>query len=146
MPTGQVRNGFAELVKISSVNELPTWQLLEAHGEALIETGFGRADGAKPEILDIADKICRRGIKHMLDLEAPNLKEIRLNRIIAFGHTWSPTLELKPLIPLRHGHAINIDMAYSVTLAWTRGYISEEERGMCLPVCVQDRSDAHLHR
>ena len=48
--------------------------------------------------------------------------------MIAFGHTWSPTLELKPEIPLRHGHAINIDMAYSTTLAWTRKYISEDQR------------------
>lgn len=56
------------------------------------------------------------------------MHEIGLDRVIAFGHTWSPTLELKPEIPLRHGHAINIDMAYSTTLAWTRGYITEEQR------------------
>ena len=39
-------------------------------------------------------------------LESPNLHEIGLDRVIAFGHTWSPTIELKPDIPLRHGHAI----------------------------------------
>lgn len=128
LPEGQVRNGFAELIKISSVSDIRTWQLLEAHGEALIETKFGRADGAKADILPIADEICKRGIKVMLDLESPNLHEIGLDRVIAFGHTWSPTLELKPDIPLRHGHAICIDMAYSTTLAWTRGYINESER------------------
>lgn len=128
LPTGQIRNGFAELIKISSVSELRTWQLLEGHGEALIETSFGRADGAKDDILPIADEICRRGITHMLDLESPNLHEIGLDRVIAFGHSLSPTLELKPEIPLRHGHAICIDMAYFTTFAWTRGYITEAER------------------
>lgn len=42
--------------------------------------------------------------------------------------SWSPTLELTPTVPLRHGHAIIIDMSYAVTFAWMRGYISEEER------------------
>ena len=68
LPEGQVRNGFAELVKISSVSDLRTWQLLEGNGEALIETRFGRAEGAKADILPIADEICKRGIKVMLDV------------------------------------------------------------------------------
>lgn len=55
-----------------------------------------------------------------------------LDRVIAFGHTWSPTLELTPPIPLRHGHAINIDMAFSVTIAWKRGLITIEERDRIL--------------
>ncbi len=48
--------------------------------------------------------------------------------MIAFGHTWSPTLELAPDVPFFHGHAINIDMALSTTLAEQRGYISISER------------------
>jgi 3-dehydroquinate synthase len=55
-----------------------------------------------------------------------------LDRVIAFGHTWSPTLELTPPVPLRHGHAINIDMAFSVTIAWKRGLITIEERDRIL--------------
>lgn len=48
--------------------------------------------------------------------------------MIAYGHTWSPTLELTPRIPLRHGHAITIDMAYSITLAHSRGLINDAQR------------------
>ena len=33
-----------------------------------------------------------------------------------------------PTIPLRHGHAISVDMAFSTTLAHSRGYITAEER------------------
>ena len=64
----------------------------------------------------------------MLRLEVPNLQELDLDRVIAFGHTWSPTLELAPEVPFFHGHAINIDMALSTTLAEQRGYISVSER------------------
>lgn len=80
----------------------------------------------------------------MLELESPNLHELGLDRVIAFGHTWSPTHELQPRIPLRHGHAIcvspslaggecswltgQIDMAYSITLAHTRGMLNDAQR------------------
>ena len=156
----QVRNGFAELIKISSVGKLDLWKgscnVFELHlyvtpkctdlvkyGPQLVKTRFGRLNDDQ-ELIQAADSICERAIKLMLELESPNLHEIRLNRVIAFGHTyvpsiearsmidfensWSPTLELTPVIPLRHGHAITIDMAYGTTLAWKRGYITEEER------------------
>lgn len=63
----------------------------------------------------------------MLRLETPNLHELGLDRVIAYGHTWSPMHELMPETPLRHGHAISIDMAYSATLAHLRGLLSEDE-------------------
>ncbi|EPQ56694.1 3-dehydroquinate synthase [Gloeophyllum trabeum ATCC 11539] len=128
LPEGQVRNGFAELMKISSCADKRIWELLVQNGPALIETRFGRLEGSDPAMKVIADEICWRGIKVMLDLESPNLHELGLDRVIAFGHTLSPTLELAPVVPLRHGHAINIDMAFFVTFAWYRGLLSESER------------------
>jgi 3-dehydroquinate synthase len=64
----------------------------------------------------------------MLRLEVPNLHELDLDRVIAYGHTWSPTLELVPETPFFHGQAISIDMAFSATLAEQRGYISASDR------------------
>jgi 3-dehydroquinate synthase len=43
------------------------------------------------------------------------------------SHRWSPLHELVPETPLRHGHAISIDMAYSATLANQRGLLSDAE-------------------
>jgi len=68
----------------------------------------------------------------MLQLEVPNLAELDLDRVIAYGHTWSPTLELTPETPFFHGHAISVDMAYSATLAAARGYISVADRDRVL--------------
>jgi 3-dehydroquinate synthase len=42
-------------------------------------------------------------------------------------YSWSPLHELVPETPLRHGHAISIDMAYSATLANRRGLLSDAE-------------------
>jgi 3-dehydroquinate synthase len=47
-------------------------------------------------------------------------------RILTFDR-WSPLHELVPEVPLRHGHAISIDMAYSATLANLRGILSDAE-------------------
>jgi len=127
LPEAQIRNGFAELIKISTCAHLPTFDLLDKYCEQLIKTGFGRMDGAPEEVRKAADTINRAGIHEMLKLETPNLHEIGLDRVIAYGHTWSPLHELVPEVPLRHGHAISIDMAYSATLANMRGILSDEE-------------------
>lgn len=127
LPTAQIRNGFAELIKISTCSHLDTFNLLDKYCEQLIDTGFGRTDGAPDEVRAAADKINKEGIHEMLKLETPNLHEIGLDRVIAYGHTWSPMHELVPETPLRHGHAISIDMAYSATLANSRKLISDAE-------------------
>jgi len=129
---GHIRNGFAELVKISTVSEKTVFNLMDKYTEELIETHFGYMDGASDEVREAGKQINYIGIKKMLELEVPNLHEIMLDRVIAFGHTWSPTLELATPVPLRHGHAINIDMAFSTTIAWKRGLITIEERDRIL--------------
>ncbi|KAF9730563.1 hypothetical protein PMIN06_006568 [Paraphaeosphaeria minitans] len=127
LPEGQVRNGFAELIKISTCAHLRTFDLLDQFCERLIATKFGRVDDESGEVRKAADEINRSGIYEMLKLETPNLHEIGLDRVIAYGHTWSPLHELTPDVPLRHGHAISIDMAYSATLANGRKLITDGE-------------------
>lgn len=127
LPIAQVRNGFAELMKISICSHLDTFKLLDKYCEQLIDLKFGRADGSSKELIQAADKINLEGIHEMLKLETPNLHEIGLDRVIAYGHTWSPLHELVPETPFRHGHAISIDMAFSATLANSRKLITDEE-------------------
>lgn len=127
LPIDQVRNGMAELIKISVVANNQIFELIEKYGEDLLLTRFGHLDGT-PELREIAHEVTYQAIDTMLRLEVPNLHELDLDRAIAYGHTWSPTLELTPETPFFHGHAINIDMALSTTIAEQRGYISISER------------------
>ena len=131
LPTAQVRNGMAELVKIAVVSNLKVFELLEKYGEDLLHTHFGYVNGT-PLIQEVAHQVTYESIKTMLELETPNLHELDLDRVIAYGHTWSPTLELTPTVPLFHGHAVNIDMAFSATIAASRGYISAQDRDRIL--------------
>lgn len=127
LPADQVRNGMAELIKISTVANSGIFNLLEKHGEDLLRTRFGHLEGSS-ELREVAHRVTYDAIETMLRLEVPNLHELDLDRVIAYGHTWSPLLELAPDRPFFHGHAINIDMALSATLAMLRGYIAESER------------------
>ena len=55
LPVAQVRNGFAELIKISSCAHLQVFDLLDKYCEQLIDTKFGRADNAPEEVRKAAD-------------------------------------------------------------------------------------------
>ncbi|MGC2655432.1 MAG: sedoheptulose 7-phosphate cyclase [Mycobacterium sp.] len=131
LPEDQVRNGMAELIKISVVGNTEIFHLLEEHGAELLRTRFGYLNGTA-HLRAVGERLTYQAIATMLELEAPNLHELDLDRVIAFGHTWSPTLELTPPEPFFHGHAINIDMALSTTLAEQRGHISVSDRDRVL--------------
>lgn len=133
LPTDQVRNGMAELIKIAVVGNREIFEMLEAYGADLLRSHFGHLEGSA-ELQGVGHRLTHQAIATMLELEAPNLHEIDLDRVIAFGHTWSPTLELTPPTPFFHGHAINIDMALSVTLAEQRGLLSAADRDRVLSV------------
>ena len=127
LPAREVRNGMAELIKISAVANSGVFELLEKYGPDLLATRFGHLDGT-PELREIAHRVTYDAIGTMLRLEVPNLHELDLDRVIAFGHTWSPVLELAPEVPFFHGQAISVDMALSATIAEQRGYISVSDR------------------
>jgi demethyl-4-deoxygadusol synthase len=131
LPIDQVRNGMAELIKIAVVANREIFELLEKHGEALLKSRFGYLNGT-PELREVAHRLTYDAINTMLELEVPNLHELDLDRVIAYGHTWSPTLELTPEIPMFHGHGVNIDMAFSATIAQQRGCISVADRDRIL--------------
>lgn len=66
---GHIRNGFAELVKISTIAEKTVFDLLDKYSEQLITTHFGYLDGSSDEIRHAAQQINYIGIKKMLELE-----------------------------------------------------------------------------
>lgn len=128
LPIDQVRNGMAELIKISVVANSGIFDLIEEHGEELLATGFGHGEGGSQQLRELAHKFTYDAVQTMLELEVPNLHELDLDREIAYGHTWSPTLELAPDVPMFHGHAISVDMALSATIAERRNYITARSR------------------
>jgi 3-dehydroquinate synthetase len=70
LPPKEVRNGMAELIKISAVANVGIFELLEKYGPDLLATRFGHLDGT-PELRDIAHRVTYDAIHTMLRLEVP---------------------------------------------------------------------------
>ncbi|MGP2436191.1 sedoheptulose 7-phosphate cyclase [Streptomyces sp. JW3] len=141
-------NGLAEVLKMAMVKDPVLFDQLEAHGPRLIEERMqatGSADGGAA-----AEDVMARAIHSMLEELHSNLWEHQLQRLVDFGHSFSPVLEMTALPELLHGEAVCIDMAFSSVLAHRRGLLGRADlervlrvmRGLALPtwhpVCTAD--------
>jgi 3-dehydroquinate synthetase len=117
-------NGLAEILKIALVKDARLFDLLEEHGDRLIEERL--------QVSQAAEEVLRRSIHGMLEELQPNLWEAELERLVDFGHTFSPTLEMRALPSLLHGEAVTIDMALSTALSLVRGLVSDDEANRIL--------------
>jgi 2-epi-5-epi-valiolone synthase len=115
----QLSNGLGEILKMALVKDQRLFELLEKHGDRLIEGRF-QANAVAEEVLD-------RSIHGMLQELQSNLWEEELERLVDFGHTFSPAIEMQALPSLLHGEAVCIDMALSTALSVGRGLVSHAE-------------------
>ncbi|KAL8833470.1 MAG: hypothetical protein Q9170_004244 [Blastenia crenularia] len=104
----KMRNGVAEILKITSCTHEQTFNLLEEHRPKLLETRFAQTEEHRgSDLFVVADRITRqvtpKAIQSVLDVEIHNSREQILDRVMYFGHTWSPVLELAVHPPLMHG-------------------------------------------
>ena len=119
-----VANGVAEIIKMAIIRDARLFALLEENADVAIADRFsGRS--AYREIL-------ARATVGMLDELSGNLWESVLERIVDYGHTFSPTLEMAALPELLHGEAVAIDMSLSLVLAAQRELITAEELSRAL--------------
>lgn len=92
-----VSNGFGEILKLALVRSSDLFELLEAHGAALVESRFAKTasvpDGVSDRIIDLSIQI-------MLEELGPNLWEFKLDRCVDYG-------ELRILMILMHQHGFD---------------------------------------
>ena len=121
-------NGLAEILKMALIGDRRLFDLLDWHGAGLLAAKFQR-DGRHREA---TTEVLERSIGGMLDELQPNLWESSLERVVDYGHSFSPTLEMRALPELLHGEAVSIDMALSTLLAEGRGLVTATERSRVL--------------
>lgn len=121
LPARHVRNGLAEIAKIALVKDPGLVSLLESAAARLPHIDYALT------AIDTHEEILARAIGGMLAELEPNLHETNLERIVDFGHTFSPSLELIADPPLLHGEAVAVDMALCIELSSQRGLLSEFE-------------------
>ncbi|EMD28629.1 sedoheptulose 7-phosphate cyclase [Amycolatopsis azurea] len=121
----QISNGLAEILKIALIKDFALFELLEEHGACLLAEKF---QGHSAESDQAAVAVLHAATHGMLEELEPNLWEAELERCVDYGHTFSPTIEMRALPALLHGEAVCVDMALSTILAFRRGLLTEAQR------------------
>ncbi|XP_063072703.1 2-epi-5-epi-valiolone synthase [Engraulis encrasicolus] len=129
LPRRHLSNGLAELLKMALMKHRGLFELLETHGQHLLDSKF-QSNGLNVDLPStaaaaVATKVA---IETMLEELAPNLWEDSLDRLVDFGHVISPELEMCVLPALLHGEAVCVDMAFMVYVARERGLLSEGQK------------------
>ncbi|MGA5285378.1 sedoheptulose 7-phosphate cyclase [Streptomyces griseoincarnatus] len=147
-----ISNGLAEILKIALIKDARLFDLLEQHGADLLRNklqspaavGPTPADApvdqrlaARGLHLDPATEVVERAIQGMLEELQPNLWEKVLERVVDYGHTFSPTIEMHALPALLHGEAVAVDMALTTVLAERRSLVSSYQRDRVLDVMAR---------
>ncbi|MGW6923474.1 sedoheptulose 7-phosphate cyclase [Streptomyces sp. NPDC054950] len=147
-----ISNGLAEILKIALIKDARLFDLLEQHGADVLHTKLqsAAANGPTPADvpvdqrlaarglhLDPATAVVERAIQGMLEELQPNLWEKVLERVVDYGHTFSPTIEMHALPALLHGEAVAIDMALTTVMAEHRGLVSTYQRDRVLDVMAR---------
>ena len=125
LPVRHLRNGLAEVLKMALIKDRELFGLLALHGARIVAERLqptGSADGGAAALA-----VLRLAIDGMLQELQPNLWEHRLDRVVDYGHSFSPTIEMRALPELLHGEAVAIDMALSLLLARRRGLLTADE-------------------
>ncbi|QND86330.1 3-dehydroquinate synthase [Chromobacterium vaccinii] len=115
-----IANGVSEIIKMALIKDRALFELLEEMAGQLDADTFATNHPKVSEILS-------RAIAGMLAELEPNLWEDTLERSVDYGHTFSPSLELRADPELLHGEAVAVDMALSVALALGRGLLDRAE-------------------
>lgn len=115
-----IANGVAEIIKMALIKDHYLFELLEQNAARLTPETFASYDPATFEIIS-------RAIDGMLEELEPNLWEANLERCVDYGHTFSPSLELRADPPILHGEAVAIDMALCLAIAKQRLLLSEAD-------------------
>ena len=103
--------GVSEAIKMGIARDTQLFELLERRALDLLRSGFDRAAGEGLEVL-------QRAIWAMLDeLRTNPYEDQGYERLVDFGHTFSPLLEAARGFEIQHGEAVAIDMALSATIA-----------------------------
>lgn len=118
VPFLEISSGLGEILKMGVIKTKYLFEMLETSGKILLNTKFD---------CDKADEIIGLSIQGMKEELENNLWEKDLKRIVDFGHTFSPIIEMRSLNsnkPLTHGQAVTLDIIFCCVISHLRNMLS----------------------
>lgn len=115
----QIQNGMGEILKMALIKNEALFQLIEESAPEIVRDKF-QHHWHSQAILHIA-------VHSMLEELEHNLWEKDLERLVDFGHSFGPRLEMEALPALLHGESVAIDMAICLVISYHRNLLSQNE-------------------
>lgn len=112
-----LRCGLFEMVKMGVVKSSLLFTLIEKHYQTFINKNFNGE----------TNRIHRTASFLMLKELEQNLYESNLERLVDFGHTFSPFFETSTVFQISHGEAVGLDILTSSFLSYSRGLLSSQD-------------------
>lgn len=119
LPAHELVVGMGEILKMAVVKDRELFDLFEAEGPACVASRFQEGEAAT--------RIVERSIQGMVEDLEPNLWEKDMKRLVNFGHSFSPIIEMRSGGALAHGEAVALDVLYSCVLSRDRGLLPDGE-------------------
>ncbi|MGR3174416.1 MAG: sedoheptulose 7-phosphate cyclase [Candidatus Scalindua sp.] len=117
LKTSDIRCGLYEIIKISIIKDLMLFKLIEKH----------YTDYFQGKLSLQTSKINYSAAYLMMQELENNLLESNRQRIVDFGHTFSPIIEISSKYAVPHGEAVGIDILISCFLALKRGILIKKD-------------------
>ena len=118
----EISSGLGEILKMAVVKDKELFTLLQKNGKILLKNKFLNCKHSK--------EVINRSVDGMKCELQENLWEKNLKRLVDFGHSFSPIIEMRSINtenPLTHGQAVTLDVLYSCLISKSRGMLSSEE-------------------
>lgn len=126
LPERQISSGLGEALKMALIKDARLFELLEEYGPHLV-TDRLQDSGTEPGDPQPGLEVIHRAISGMAEELQKNLWETDLKRIVDYGHTFSPIVEMRALPELHHGEAVAMDCVFSAVLAVNRGMLAPRQ-------------------
>ncbi|MBX8636849.1 MAG: sedoheptulose 7-phosphate cyclase [Thermoplasmata archaeon] len=122
----QIRNGLAEIGKMAIVSDAKLFSTLESNSKSLVDYYVSGKNAALTQWINITSA------RRMLEQLQINPYENDLERLVDFGHTFSPFIEMYTAHSIRHGLAVALDIAISTEISFILGRTDEKLRDRIL--------------
>jgi len=126
LPRGLISDGLAEAIKVGVAIDPLLFEFLEQFSNELLKSP-STADMTK-----LTELVWRSSLRLLEELEKNLYEDKTYQRVLDFGHTFSPLLESMSDFQVSHGVAVAIDIALSSALAHELGLLSFEDRNRIL--------------
>lgn len=120
LPRRHIANGSGEIFKLAVIKDAKLFDLIEQYSRRLAES----PDDIFERERDTIAEIIYRSIAGMAEELEPNLWEGNLERVVDYGHTFSPLVEMTHISELLHGEAVALDCLFSAIISYHRGTLS----------------------